>query len=64
MKDLSINKLAQVLTTMVHGQKAVQAINITNTYFDPKLKQIKSWTDRQIEDHFKFGMILFLLKCF
>lgn len=50
-------ELAKVLTTMVYGKSAVQAIEVTNAYFSPELKHINEWTDERIEQHFKNGKL-------
>ena len=44
--------LAKTITTMVHGEEALKAIEATNAFFDPELAHIKTWSKERIEDHF------------
>jgi tyrosyl-tRNA synthetase len=44
--------LAKIVTDMVHGQKAIKAIEVTNAFFDPGLSNIQNWSLERIETHF------------
>ena len=44
--------LAKTITNMVHGSVSVMAIEATNAYFDPELRNIAAWSLDRIESHF------------
>ena len=52
-KRIAQKFLANVVTQMVHGSEALDAIQQSEAFFSKELDAMGSWTKEKFEDHFK-----------